>query len=270
MFGYVNVCADELKVREFKMFKAYYCGLCKRQGKLCGAASRLLLSYDFTVLALLLDATGEKSPEIRADRCALHPFKKRPVVKKSSALDYCAYMSTALAIYKAMDDLKDEGVGIKSAPALLKPLLKKIKKKYPDKLFRIEKCLERISDAEKKGEKNIDIPAGEFGKLMAELFAYDDKQERVLRELGYNIGRWIYVVDAIDDYGKDVEKGRYSPFSDEQEIKESEEALWYNLSAASAAYELLEIKRNKGVLDNIIYIGLKKATERVLEKRKNG
>ena len=29
MFGYVNVLQDELKIGEFKVFKAYYCGLCK-------------------------------------------------------------------------------------------------------------------------------------------------------------------------------------------------------------------------------------------------
>ena len=76
MFGYVNVCRDELKVKELALFNAYYCGLCKRQGKLCGGASRLILSYDFTVLALLLDAMEEERPTVSKGRCMLHPFKR--------------------------------------------------------------------------------------------------------------------------------------------------------------------------------------------------
>ena len=267
MFGYVNVCRDELKVKELKLFNAYYCGLCKRQGKLCGGASRLILSYDFTVLALLLDSMEDTPPDIYAGRCMLHPLKKRPIVTNSESMDYCAKMSGALAYYKALDDWRDEGLSIKNAALSLKPVVKKIKKQYGDKLCNIEKYLSEIAEAEKRGEKQIDIPAGAFGRLMAQLFCPDEKEDRALSEFGYNIGRWIYVMDAIDDFEKDSKKGRYNPFSSVEEIKAQTEAVWHNLSAAAAAYELLDIKRNKSILDNIVYIGLKNATEKVLKER---
>lgn len=270
MFGYVNVCKDELKIKEHRLFSAYYCGLCKRQGKICGSLSRLILSYDFTVLALLLDSISEEKPEVYAGRCALHPFKKRPVVSRSKNLDYCAQMSVALAYYNALDDRADEGMSIKSVVLSLKSAVKKIKKLYPDKLKNIEKYLAEISEAEKRNEKQIDLPAGAFGKLMAELFLAEEKQNRALYEFGYNIGRWIYVIDAIDDFEKDKKKGRYNPFNSVEEIIQQETAVWYNLSAAAAAYELLDIKRNKSILDNIVYIGLKNATEKVLKERENG
>ena len=106
-----------------------------------------------------------------------------------------------------------------------------------------------------------------FGRLLAELFSPDGQENRALYEFGYNIGRWIYVIDAIDDFEKDNKKGRYNPFSSADDIKEQEEAVWYNLSVAAAAYELLPIKRNKQILDNIVYIGLKNATEKVLKER---
>ena len=267
MFGYVNVCRDELKVKELNLFNAYYCGLCKRQGKLCGAASRLILSYDFTVLALLLDSLESEQPTAALGRCMLHPFKKRPVITKSRQMDYCAQMSVALSYFKALDDWRDEKMSIKNAALALKPAVNKIKNKYPDKLSNIEKYLAEISAAENRGEKNIDIPAGAFGRLMAELFCPEGRDDRALYEFGYNVGRWIYVIDAIDDFEKDKKMGRYNPFSSVNEIKEQAEAIWYNLSAAAAAYELLDIKRNKSMLDNIVYIGLKNATEKVLKER---
>ena len=29
MFGYVTICEPELKVKDLKKYKAYYCGLCR-------------------------------------------------------------------------------------------------------------------------------------------------------------------------------------------------------------------------------------------------
>ncbi len=29
MFGYVTVCEPELKVKDLKKYRAYYCGLCR-------------------------------------------------------------------------------------------------------------------------------------------------------------------------------------------------------------------------------------------------
>ena len=33
MFGYVGIYKDELKVKDYRLFQAYYCGLCKELGK---------------------------------------------------------------------------------------------------------------------------------------------------------------------------------------------------------------------------------------------
>ena len=89
-------------------------------------------------------------------------------------------------------------------------------------------------------------------------------EERVLRVLGYNLGRWLYLADAIDDFEKDQEKGQYNPFSTREEIQRSAVPLWYNLGEAAKAYELLDLKKNKGLLDNIIYLGLQGTTRRLL------
>lgn len=267
MFGYVNVLQDELKIGEFKVFKAYYCGLCKEQGRLLGNVTRLSLSYDFTVLALLLDSLEDKPSEICPGRCMLHPTHKRPVAQSSPALFYCSYMSVALAYYKMKDDITDKTF---SKMALGYPFfalpVRKVKRKYPEKTEQIEYFLDNIRRLELENCKNIDLPAGEFGKLMAELFAVGGSQDRILRQMGYNLGRWLYIVDAIDDFKKDQEKKRYNPFADRKSIQESIHSLWYNLSEVAAAFELLDIKRNKPLLDNIIYQGIKNSTSCALDR----
>ncbi len=270
MFGYVNVLQDELKIKEFKLFKAYYCGLCKRQGELFGNLSRLALSYDFTALAVILDSLEEAPAEVDAGKCLLHPLQKRPIVRRCDSLSYCACMSVALTYFKIKDDLVDGGFSKKAAALpVFKSALKKVKKDYPEKIGVLEKSLTDLAALEKRNCKNIDSPAKLFGELMAELFDYGEKNSRVLTALGYNLGRWIYIIDAIDDFEKDVKRGSYNPFSSSDDIVASLPSLWYNMSEIAAAYELLDIKHNKPLTDNIIYLGIKGATEKVIKKYEN-
>ena len=76
MFGYVRVDKPELKVKEYEMYKAVYCSLCKSLGKHYGILSRFTLSYDFTFLALLNMSLKDGCNIIEQKRCAFNPLKK--------------------------------------------------------------------------------------------------------------------------------------------------------------------------------------------------
>lgn len=266
MFGYVNILKDELKIKEYNMFRAYYCGLCKRHGKLTGQMSRLALSYDFTVLAVFLDSIASDNPKLKKARCMLHPTAKRNIVYDSHVLDYCAYMSVALTYFKIKDDIADKSFS-KYTPMLpvFAPPMKKIRKRYAKQTENIENYLKEISKLESENCRSIDEVSSKFGHLMECLFDYGNENNEVLKYMGYTLGRWIYIIDAIDDFAKDEKKGSYNPFLNKKAIEESLPSLWYNLSETAKAYELLDIKRNKGLTDNIIYYGLKAATHRVLK-----
>ena len=86
MFGYVNVYKDELKIKDYNIYKAYYCGLCKALGRRHNQTSRLLLNYDFAFLALLCDSLKEDKAEP----------KTYPPIKFSSAL----WLSIYIIFYK--------------------------------------------------------------------------------------------------------------------------------------------------------------------------
>ena len=53
MYGYIRTFDPELKVREQEYYRAVYCGLCRTMGKCTGQCSRMTLSYDFTLFALV-------------------------------------------------------------------------------------------------------------------------------------------------------------------------------------------------------------------------
>ena len=54
MFGYVRPLRDELKCRDFDLYRAVYCGLCAAMRRRYGWLAPMFLNYDFTFLALLL------------------------------------------------------------------------------------------------------------------------------------------------------------------------------------------------------------------------
>ncbi|MBR2942076.1 MAG: hypothetical protein IKB82_01630, partial [Clostridia bacterium] len=80
MLGVMTVRREELKIREFDRYRAFYCGLCRSIGKRCGAVCRLALSFEMTFLALLHTALYESETKEELRRCAFHPVQKRPML----------------------------------------------------------------------------------------------------------------------------------------------------------------------------------------------
>lgn len=107
MFGYVIPRNDELKVRELREYRAYYCGLCSCLGSNYGFTGQLSLTYDMTFLCLLLSALYEPEISVQNIRCVAHPAHKH-LSKQSVYTKYAADMNILLAYYKCMDDWKDE------------------------------------------------------------------------------------------------------------------------------------------------------------------
>ena len=54
MFGYVRPVRPELKCKDFDLYRATYCGLCRCLRRRFGLIAPMLLNFDFTFLALLL------------------------------------------------------------------------------------------------------------------------------------------------------------------------------------------------------------------------
>ena len=108
MFGYVTPLKPELKIREYEMFRGYYCGVCMHIKDTFGNLPRLTLNYDMAFLGLLLDALHNETPKIDFKRCMAHPLKKKPMIIDNKALEYTAAMNVSLVYYKLIDDVNDD------------------------------------------------------------------------------------------------------------------------------------------------------------------
>lgn len=266
LFGYVNVYKNELKIKDYNIFKAYYCGLCKALGKRYNQLVRLGLSYDLTFLALIADSLSADEAVIKKDGCIKH-IGSHMICTGNRAIDYAADISIILSYYKFCDDIKDDK-SVKAFFARIPYLsaFKKASKKYPGVAMSIKDNLNELSQLEKEKCSSIDMAAHPFAKLTSDLFAGFSPE---LSKLGYNIGRYIYIADAFNDITDDKKRNSYNPFLNySEEYLESMDfekrvlgTFNMTLNAISDSYSKLQIKKNKPILDNIIYLGLRYITE---------
>ena len=260
MFGYVMANGAELTKEQKKRYGAVYCGICRRIRENTANLARLTLQYDMAFLALLHMSLYEPEEKSGRDRCALHLLRPRGWVS-NPCVEYAADMNIALTYYKAKDDIHAEGK--QSARLLcksLEPHLPAIQKAWPRQCDALEGCLEELARLEGENCTNPDLPAACFGRLMAELMVLrEDQWAGELRELGFSLGRFIYLADAMLDYDRDKRKKQYNPFlamDTGEDWPRWEQYLVLAMGRCTHHFEQLPLVQDKALLDNILYSGV--------------
>ncbi len=283
MFGYIVPDKPELRVWEYEVFRGYYCGVCKTIAKRAGHRGRIILSYDSAFLAVLIDSLEEAPTAGKQTRCLIHPLKNRFMANSTAALEFASDINILLAYYnlkdKWLDEKRLEGpVGM----MILGKGFKKVKRKYPGLVNHMEQELITLGKLERQKCGHMEEACEPFARIMRKVFEYaveSDVQRKVLGCIGYNLGKWVYLLDAYDDIEDNIKSGAYNPLLHQFEYEEGEEIqsfrerirektefiLVYSLSEMEKAFALLEIKKNQGILENIVYRGLLYRTRKVLE-----
>ncbi|SET24532.1 DUF5685 family protein [[Clostridium] polysaccharolyticum] len=276
MFGYVTIDKLELKVKDYYKYRAYYCGLCKTLKERHGRFGQMTLTYDMTFLILVLTSLYEKEPESAKQRCLAHPASKHWMLWNQFS-EYAADLNIALAFHNFADDWADEKkISGYAGAVYLKKSYKKIADKYPRQCQKIEEGLKKLGECEQRNEENLDIVSDCFGEIMGELFVYqEDEWQDNLRQLGYYLGKFIYLLDAYDDLPEDIKKGNYNPFkamAGQPEYHEiCEEILEMLMAECAREYEKLPLLENADILHNILYTGVwvKYKTKKLGEEKNN-
>ena len=272
MFGYVIVNKGDLTFREFDVYHSYYCGLCRVLKENYGIKGQLSLNYDMTFLVMLLTSLYEPETSYEMKKCIAHPFGKQGV-SINKITQFGAEMNLLLTGYKCEDDWKDERKIIKKLYGeSLKSKIKSVREKYSEKAEIISVCLKNLNNLERENCQNIDKMAGLFGKVMEELFIYkEDGWEDILRKLAYNLGKFLYILDAYEDIEEDVKKESYNPFLEKYQEADFEKNCRIVLTSAiaecSRAFEMLPLIDNVKILRNILYSGVWCHYEKIREGR---
>ena len=278
MFGYIKPLTPELKVKENEAYRGIYCGLCKRLGSVYGPFVRMTLSYDFVFLALLLIGLKEEPVQFQREHCIIHPFKRRNVCQKNESLDHAAAAATILLYYKLLDNFQDEGLGEKFLCMLAMPFAKKAYRKAEARLPHLAKVAkEQIANQsalEKAKCPSVDQasePTGKILEAVLEGLTDDPIRKEALKRMGYLLGRWVYLIDALDDLDDDIKHDNYNPFrympQDEPVQEQAVGSLYMTIAEITRAYELLDIRLFQGILSNIVELGLKNSVDKIRQKR---
>ena len=277
MFGYIRISKPEMRIKEYEMYKAIYCSLCKELGRSYGVFARMTLSYDFTFLALLgMSLKGDFCGTNRK-KCTCNPFKKCTYLKENDDLKMPSAAAAIMNYYKILDNIEDEKGFKKIAYTFVKPFFKKAHKKaakaYPILETIVSAYIKEQKDLEKENCQSLDKAANPTATALSKIFALlseNENEQRILNRMGYCIGRYIYILDAACDLLEDIKKNRYNPLKSEtyENINKDliEPQLYICAKEAAAALELLDIKKFKNIIDNIVYLGLEDTFKKELKQ----
>ncbi|MDO4868683.1 MAG: DUF5685 family protein [Bacillota bacterium] len=293
MLGYVRIYKPDLKVREYEVYCGYYCGVCKYIGKEYGQFPRMALSYDAAFLAVLLGSVIADPDEPVQEHCVVHHIRKRTVIRNES-IEYAGDLMLILAWFKLMDDVNDEGkTSAKAASVLLRSKYRRLEKKRPALCRAISENLAVLSRLESEHCASLDEAAEAFAKIMEAIFREGSSElHETFAQIGYHMGKWIYLIDALDDIEENIQDGAYNPLlyrfdfrgrvsGDESLAGETADAfrarirervafnLYHYLAVLSKSIENLDIKKNKGIIENVIYFGMNRKTEEILEHKED-
>lgn len=280
MFGYIKALSPELKVKEQEAYRAVYCGLCKQLGRLYGPFVRLTLSYDFAFLAILAMGIKGEPTTFRQERCVVHPLKRRNICQENESLDLSAAVATILLYHKLKDNLADGGLGERILCMTALPFAQnayhKAARKVPHLAQVAEEQMARQSALEKEHCSCVDQasePSAKILEAVLEGLTQDPKQKMVLGRIGYLLGRWVYLMDALDDLEEDMKNDNYNPFrycpeSGESVQEQAVASLYLTIAELIKAYGLLEVKYFDGILSNVFELGLRHSVDQLQQKKK--
>lgn len=261
MFGFLTADTSRLSEEGMERYRGYYCGLCRELQKRHGIKGMLTLNYDMTFLILLLGSVYESDEQSWSGACIAHPVKKH-VFWSSGITEYAADMNVALAYLKLLDNWKDDcSIACYGGAAVLKREFLSIKKRYPLQVAAMERSVDELSVLEHRGCQSPDEVSDTFGLLMESILSpYDDYWNRYLKPFGRDLGRFIYLLDAVVDLEKDSGKGSYNVFSSRVGMEDNEDyfrsILKIYLGDAVSTMNMLPIDRDKDIIDNILCLGV--------------
>ena len=209
----------------------------------------------------------------------MHPLRRKSCACESPGLVRAAAVSVILQWHKLGDTIADERGFKRAAARLLRLFLSRgygrAARELPDFDRRTGQLLQELNELERQKTPSLDRPADAFANILRAAVADFGRDSRILEEMFYHTGRWIYLVDACDDIQEDFASGSYNPVILRWQLTQPvllptvkdamNHTLLQSLAASYHAYILLQPYRDAGIIENILCQGLPEVTRQVLE-----
>lgn len=287
MFGYIKPFTPELKIKEHEAFRAVYCGLCHQLGQSFSVLSRLTLNYDFVFLAMLYYSETSLKPEIVQGRCCVNPLVKVPLCKSDKGMVYTADVAALMIYYKIIDNIWDsgkaEGLMWKAMERFWRSAKEKAAKRQPNADHIVANMIKEQQAIEEQQSASVDMACEPTAKALAQLAGdlldAENEKRDIIEKMGYQLGRYIYMCDAMEDLEKDIKSDNYNPLiyrylsedSSDESIafarSQMQSSIYMTIGELGRLAQNVEFDFFAPILHNIINFGMKNSVAEILKKK---
>lgn len=217
MVGYLKPNFKNVPKEYKKIYKSYYCGLCKSLKNQYNYIGILSLNYEITTFLLLINSMNDEEQRCFHGSCSISPFVPvRYIDYLQDDIVKAAHLSVLIAYYEIKDNNKDIG-GIKWN-TIEKYAANKSKKSInalADDYNKIKSAIEGFYSIESNKTANFDEIVESDGELIKSFLSilikhFDVDATNKLLELSKLLGKWIYLIDACDDLLEDKKENNFN------------------------------------------------------------
>lgn len=216
MFGLMRARTCAKHTEPWREWRNHYCGTCKTIGARYGQAARMALNHDTVFLAELLTALSssfEQSAAYRSFNCMSQP---KTDAEMPAVLRYAAAATLVLAEFKVLDHIEDTGrrrwraLGLVFSGAFQKARRDLLALGFP--VARLQEVLHQQSAKERGGRSfaEFSAPTAEATSMFFAHGATVVGFAGDLSQLGYKFGELAYLLDAFEDFEKDLASGAFN------------------------------------------------------------
>ncbi len=278
MFGYIDTAKDIEKGAK-GLNQTFMCGLCISTKKLFGNLPRMAVNNDINFFNVLFHSYMGVDVDIEHHRCVASVIKKRTIIATDDITHKLSIANVILMYLNMYDDIVDGSASVKKKVAIssYKGTYNRAVQQWPELDEMMRGYYEQLRTLEQGGVAVIDRVCHPFAQLSREMarMVINNPHERLL-DLCYNIGKWIYLIDALDDMDKDSKKGNYNVLLSAYGASSSSEALahideiqfvlYSALNSIAIAYNDLALGQYKCILDSTIYGYIRTRTSELLDR----
>jgi hypothetical protein len=271
---HLHPCIPELKIKDYDTFRAFRCGICSQLREGYGFFANLILSNDLIPFALLTDGLAGREATVCMARCPRHWLRRHRMMCHTQGIRLAAQLNVLLA-WHYIADAATVGPMEKCKRFLLMRLehgaFVRACAEYPsiERIFLQEQAHAQALELAKN--KSYEASWEPFTNIFSALFVYcapDQSAVKALRRTGGAMGKILFLMRSIEEYARDKKIGKYNIFLENgltYEAAREYAKCQCGIAAAEMAnaYNLLNMKVYRSLLDNIMFQGLEECVSSI-------
>ena len=226
MFGTLKPNLCSLNRSKKSDYRRHYCGTCKALGDHYGQLSRVSLTYDAVLLSMVVEGLQAAPAQRGSCRCPMMPLKHRATLTPDSV---AMQVSSAVQVVLTDQWFADHRLDGQRTLGSLRRLTEGKARDALDTLAGLGVDLSGAADLatrqhqlEAEATSSVAAVVAPTAELLRAVFSQipnlpgvvegvDVEAHEALGELGAAIGAAIYLIDALEDLPRDLDRGAFNP-----------------------------------------------------------